>query len=108
MIYEQRVYRAMPGKLPQLMARFREHTLKLWERHGIRQAGFFTTVAGESSYDLTYFVAWESLAERERKWDAFLADPEWIAVRAKSEENGPLIGNITNQFLAPTDFSAVK
>jgi hypothetical protein len=108
MIYEQRVYRTPSGKLPNLLARFRDHTLKIWERHGIRQAGFFTTVIGASSNELTYYLAWESLAERERKWAAFATDPEWLAVRAETEKHGPIVDNIASQFLAPTDFSSVK
>jgi hypothetical protein len=108
MIYEQRVYRATPGKLPNLLARFRGHTLKIWERHGIRQAGFFTTVIGASNQELTYYLAWESLAEREAKWTAFASDPAWLAVRAETEKDGPIVDNIASQFLAPTDFSSVK
>ena len=108
MIYEQRLYQATPGKLPALLARFRNHTLKLWERHGIRQAGFFTTLIGASSNDLTYYLAWESMAEREQKWPAFATDPEWLAVKAETEKDGPIVDKVVSQFLAPTDFSAVK
>ena len=108
MIYEMRVYRCIPGRLPALLNRFATITLKLWEKHGIKQAGFFTTVVGESNQDLTYFVAWESLADREKKWAAFQADPEWIAKRAETEKDGPIVSNIVNQFLQPTAFSALK
>ena len=108
MIYETRVYRCLPGRLPALMKRFDTLTLKLWEKHGIKQAGFFTTLIGTSNTELTYFVAWESLAERDKKWNAFQADPEWITARAKTEEDGPIVGNIVNQLLVPTSFSAVK
>ncbi len=108
MIYELRVYRCMPGRLPALLERFETATLKLWERHGIRQAGFWTTLVGESSRDLTYLLAWESLAERETKWAAFTADPEWQAARAASEADGPIVENIASQFLKPTAFSALK
>jgi hypothetical protein len=65
LIYEMRVYRCLPNRMPALLRRFRDHTLKIWDRHGIKQAGFWTTVVGESASDLTYLVAWESLAERE-------------------------------------------
>ena len=75
MIYEMRQYRCVPGRLPALLKRFETITLKIWEKHGIRQAGFFTTLIGESNQELTYFLAWESLAERETKWGAFAADP---------------------------------
>src|SRR3954466_14587053 len=65
MIYEMRVYRCLPGRLPVLLKRFENLTLKLWEKHGIRPAGFFTTLIGESNHELTYMLAWESLGERE-------------------------------------------
>jgi NIPSNAP len=108
MIYESRVYRCIPGRLPALLKRFETVTLTLFEKHGIRQAGFFTTLIGESNQELTYFLAWESLAERETKWAAFQADPAWISARAKSEEDGQILANITSQLLLPTAFSAVK
>jgi NIPSNAP len=108
MIYETRVYRCVPGRLPALLKRFETITLKLWEKHGIKQAGFFTTLVGESNQELTYLLAWESLAERDKKWNAFQSDPEWITARAKTEEDGPIVGNIVNQLLLPTSFSSVK
>ena len=108
MIYELRVYRTLPGRLPALLARFETHTLRIWDRHGIRQAGFWTTLIGESASELTYLLAWESLAEREHKWTAFLADPEWQQVRADSEKDGPINLNMRNQILAPTAFSSVR
>ena len=86
MIYELRVYHCVPGRLPDLLKRFDTITLPLWEKHGIHQAGFWTTLVGESNQDLTYFLKWESLAEREAKMGKFGADPEWLAARAKTEE----------------------
>ncbi|MES2188347.1 MAG: NIPSNAP family protein [Pseudomonadota bacterium] len=108
MIYEQRIYRAVAGRLPQLLARLQTDTLPLWDKHGIRPVGFFTTLVGESSNDLTYLLAWESLAEREAKWNAFQADPEWKAKRTDSEKNGPLTANVMNSLLTPTAFSALQ
>ena len=108
MIYELRIYHCVPGRLPDLMKRFDTITLKLWEKHRIRQAGFWTTLVGESNQDLTYMLQWESLAEREAKFGAFGADPEWIAARAETEKNGPLVHSVNNQLLAPTSFSSVK
>lgn len=108
MIYELRIYDCLPGRLPALLKRFADHTLGIWDRHGIRQAGFFTTVVGEKSNRLTYFLAWESLAEREAKWAAFVADPAWHKARDDSERDGQIIDNISSQFLAPTAFSALK
>ena len=108
MIYELRVYTAMPGKLPKLVERFERDTLRIWDKHGIRQAGFWTTLVGESNQELYYLLAWESLAEREQKWNAFAADPEWLAKRAETEKDGAIVANVANQFLAPTAFSSVK
>ncbi|MGN6570536.1 MAG: NIPSNAP family protein [Pseudolabrys sp.] len=108
MIYEMRVYRAVPGRMPALLKRFETITLDLWKRHGIRQAGFWTTVVGESNQELTYMLAWESMGEREQKWNAFQSDPEWIAKRAETEKDGAIVANIANSILQPTSFSAVK
>jgi hypothetical protein len=108
MIHELRVYRCVPGRLPALLNRFQTITLAIWERHGIRQAGFWTTVIGESNLDLHYLLEWESLAERETKWAAFQADPEWIEKRAQTEADGPIVALVTNSILQPTAFSSVK
>ncbi|WP_442578963.1 NIPSNAP family protein [Mesorhizobium sp. ASY16-5R] len=108
MIYELRIYECLPGRLPALLKRFNDHTLSLWDKHGIRQAGFFTTLVGESNQHLTYLLAWESLAERETKWTAFATDPVWLRVRDESERDGQIVANISNQLLAPTGFSSVK
>lgn len=108
MIYELRVYRCLPGRMPALLNRFQTATLRIWQKHGIRQAGFWTTLVGESNHDLTYLVAWESLAEREQKWSAFQSDPEWIAAREASEKDGLIVANIVNSILQPTSFSSVR
>lgn len=108
MIYELRTYRAVPGRLPDVIARLRERILPIWARQGIRQSGFWTTLIGESDAHLIFLLAWESLAEREVKWQAFLDDPEWQKVRIDTESDGPIIANITNELLVPTDFSALK
>ena len=107
MIYEQRVYSAIPGKLPALLSRFSNHTLKIWVRHGIKQSGFWTVLVGDGNNDLHYLLVWESLADREKKWNACQADPEWIKARDDSEKDGPLIANIKSAFLRPTAFSAL-
>lgn len=108
MIYELRIYHCVPGRLPALLKRFDTITLKIWERHGIKQAGFWTVGIGESNQDLYYMLEWESLADREKKWDAFMVDPEWISARAKTEEDGPIVASLSNQMLLPTSFSSVK
>jgi len=100
MIYELRIYHCVPGRLPDLIKRFDTITLKLWDKHGIKQAGFWTTLVGDSNQDLTYFLKWESLAEREQKFGAFGADPmspyaDWTAFREFADSvtagTGPLV-----------------
>ena len=105
MIYEQRIYHAMPGWMADLLRRFEQVTVPIWERVEIRQVGFWTYAVGGSNHDLVYLLEWESMAEREQKWTAFQADPEWIEKRNQTEEEGPLISSISNAFLQPTKFS---
>jgi hypothetical protein len=108
MLHELRIYHCVPGRLPDLNKRFETITLGLWQKHGIRQAGFWTVLVGPSNQSLYYLLEWESLAEREQKWGAFVSDPEWIAKRAETERNGQIVERIENMFLAPTAYSKVR
>ena len=108
MIYELRIYRAVPGRMPALLKRFETKTLKIWERMGIRQVGFWTTVIGPSHLELVYLLAWDSMEERQRKWEEFQADPEWLQVWAESEKDGIIVGNVASSLLSPTKFSALQ
>jgi len=104
MVYELRVYRCMPGRRADLLARFRDHTMGFFRKHGMDVIGFWTTVVGEQD-DLIYIVRYESWADREKKWGALQADADWQRVRAKSEERGWLVEHIRTSLLAATDFS---
>jgi NIPSNAP len=108
MIYEVRVYSANPGRQPALLHLFEHHILKIWQRLGIRQVGFWTVMVGDGSNDLHGCVSWATLAEREEKWAAFEADPEWHRVRDAANKDGPILANIDVVFLKPTAFSALK
>ena len=108
MIYELRIYNCVSGRLPALLSRFENITLKLWEKHGIKQAGFWTTAIGENNNDLHYLLAWESLAEREAKWHAFATDPEWLSAKAETEKDGAIVASLSNRILQPTGFSSVQ
>lgn len=108
MIYELRVYHCAPGRLPDLNKRFETTTLKLWDKHGIRQVGFWTTYVGPSNQTLTYLLAWDSLAARETIWTAFSTDPEWLEKRAATEAAGAIVERIENTLLTPTAYSALK
>lgn len=108
MIHELRVYHCVPGRLPDLHRRFESAALRIWERHGIRPLGFWTTLVGPDHQALTYLLEWQSLAERERLWNAFATDPDWVAARAESEKNGPIVARVENQILAPTAYSKIR
>jgi NIPSNAP len=108
LIHELRIYRCMPGRLPDLNKRFESVTLKLWDKHGFRPVGFWTTVIGASNQDLTYLLEWKDLAERERLWAGFMADADWLKARAESEKSGPIVANITSSILQPTAFSKLR
>ncbi len=108
MIYELRIYHTVPGKLPALNARFQNHTLKMWEKFAIRQVGFWTPLIGDNNNDLYYILEWKDLAEREQKWNAFVANPDWLAIRAETEKDGPLVTHISNLILSPTAYSKMK
>ena len=105
MIYELRIYTAHPGKMAALQARFRNHTTKLFEKHGIKNVGYWTNVIGGRTDELWYMLSYESLAAREKAWASFGGDQEWLRVRAESEKDGPLVHHLRAQIMAPTDFS---
>ena len=108
MIYEYRVYEAVPGKLPAVEARFRDHTVKLFERHGIKNIGYWKNNIGDYSDRLIYIVAFESAEQRERAWASFRGDPEWQKVVAETEADGPIVARIFNSLLTSTDFSPLQ
>src|SRR6478736_4669464 len=108
MIHELRVHQAVRGQMAKLQARFRDQLPPIREKHGIRAIGFWTTLVGESSNQLTYILQWESLADLETKWMVFQNDPAWHKVRDESERDGPIVASINNQILTPTPFSALK
>ena len=108
MIYEYRVYEALPGKLPEIHARFRNHTVKLFEKHGFQNIGYWTAHVGDYSDRLIYIVAFENVEARERAWAGFRSDPEWHRVVAESEANGPIVARVFNTLLTPTDYSPLQ
>lgn len=108
MIVELRTYHCVPGRLPALHKRFINTALVIFERYGIEQIGFWTNLTGPTNQSLTYMLKWESLAEREAKWNAFQVDTEWNAKRTESEAEGMLIERVENHFMVPTSYSALR
>ncbi len=109
-VYELRTYIATPGKLEQLHARFRDHTCKLLPKHGMTLLGFWVPqeAAKGSENTLIYLVQHKSRSAAEASWKAFRTDPAWIAAKAESEKDGPLTVSVTEIFMNPTDYSALK
>ena len=104
--YELRIYQAAPGKLAQLLARFREHTTKLFDRHGMKNVAFWTAIdEPQKSNTLIYILEHPSREAAAANWKSFEDDPEWKSVRDKSEANGKLVEKVESTFLALTDFS---
>jgi hypothetical protein len=103
-----RTYIAMPGRLPDLHKRFAEITLGFFQKHGIRTVGFWTNELGGPSDQLIYLLAWESLADREKKWSAFIGDADRVARFAETERNGPLVRRLSAHILRPTPYSPMQ
>jgi hypothetical protein len=107
-VFELRVYITHPGKMPDLLTRFQNHTTKLFERHGMINVGYWLPVEEKDGNKLYYILKYKSRAAAEAAWKAFGADPEWIKVRTESEANGPIVARVESTFLTSTDFSAIK
>jgi hypothetical protein len=108
MLYELRHYDANSIRgLDTVVQRFAEHTIRIWDRFGIEPVGFWTVTVGAPAPRLTYLLAWEDLAQRQERWDAFSKDPEWLEIRAETNASagGNPIHTISNSILAPTDYS---
>jgi hypothetical protein len=108
-VYELRTYTAAEGKLPELLARFRNHTLRLFEKHGMKNVAYWVPIEGERSKDtLIYVLEHASSDAAEASWAAFRADPEWLKVKQASEANGPLITKVEGIYMKETDFSRLR
>jgi hypothetical protein len=106
-LFEYRRYEAVPGKLPALHRRFETITTGLFKKHGIGIVGFWDTVVGTTN-ELHYLLRFDDMAHREKAWDAFQSDPDWISARAETERNGPLVARVHNQFWRATDYSPMR
>lgn len=111
-VFEMRTYYASPGKLEALHARFRDHTTKLFEKHGMTNVGYWVPIDGQtgaaSGNTLVYILSYPSLEARKKSWDDFQNDPAWKSVKETSEKDGKLVDKVDSVFLSPTDYSAIK
>ncbi|HET6177646.1 MAG TPA: NIPSNAP family protein [Candidatus Sulfotelmatobacter sp.] len=105
-VYELRVYHTAAGKMGDLLTRFREHTIALFNRHGMKSVAYWTPIEEpEKSNTLIYILQHPSREAATANWKAFQDDPEWKSVHDKSEVNGKLVDKVDSTFLALTDFS---
>lgn len=108
-VYELRTYTTHEGKLEDLHKRFRDHTNRLFVKHGMRLVGYWTPMDEPASENtLIYILAHDSREAAQKSFEAFRADPEWKEAYAKSHENGPIVEKVVSTFLTPTDYSPLK
>ncbi len=108
-VFELRTYTAGPGKLEALQARFRDHTVALFEKHGMTNVGYWVPADPPRSEDtLVYLLAHESREAAAQSWERFRKDPAWTAAKKASEVDGRLAVKVESVFLEPTDFSALE
>ena len=108
-VFELRTYTSPEGRLDDLLARFRDDTMRIFEKHGMENVGYFVpTDAPASANTLVYVLAHDSRDAATKSWEAFRADPEWKAVTERTQANGPIVSNVVSVFLEATDFSPMK
>ena len=108
-VFELRTYTAPDGKLPLLQKRFRDHTLRIFEKHGMKNVGYWVpqdTPAKENT--LIYVISHASRDAAKKSWADFAADPEWKKVSAESQVDGPIVSKVVSVFMDATDYSPIK
>jgi hypothetical protein len=108
-VFELRTYTSPEGRLGDLLARFRNDTLRIFEKHGMENVGYWVPAdAPASANTLIYILAHDSREAATKSWADFQADPEWRAVRERTQANGPIVSKVESVFLESTDFSPLK
>jgi hypothetical protein len=108
-VFEIRTYTTLPGRLDALQARFRDHTTKLFEKHGMTNVGYWTPAdEPRSTNTLVYILSHASRDAAKMSWDDFINDPEWHKARDASEKDGPIVEKIESMYLNATDYSPLK
>ena len=108
-LFEMRTYIAPEGKLESLHKRFRDHTTKLFEKHGMTNIGYWTPTEGDAAKNtLVYILAYPSKEAKDASWKAFISDPVWKKAQMESEKDGKLVEKVTSVILTPTDYSEIK
>ncbi len=108
-VFELRTYKATPGNLENLLARFRDHTMRIFEKHGMTNVGYWVPTDPEEAEDtLVYLLKHDSMAAATASWRAFATDPEWARVNEESNRNGAILDSVVRKYMTATDFSQMK
>ena len=108
-VYELRTYTATPGNLDNLHARFRDHTIRIFENHGMKIVGFWSPLSEDDADDtLIYVLEHASQEAANASWQAFGQDPEWKSVSEASNANGPILAGVERRYMSATDYSPIK
>ncbi len=108
-VYELRIYTTLEGKLPALLARFRDHTVALFQKHGMENVGYWVPADPPKSQNtLYYLLRHKSREAATASWAAFRKDPDWIKAQKESEAGGKIVDKTESVFMSPTDFSKLK
>lgn len=105
-VFEMRTYYCHPGRLEALNKRFREHTNRLFVKHGMELVGYWMPI--DKPDVLVYVLAYPSRAAAVKAWAGFRGDPEWNTARTASEADGPIVLKVESVYMSPTDYSAIK
>ena len=108
-VFELRTYQATPGNLGNLHARFRDHTIRIFRKHGMEIVGFWSPTSEEERDDiLVYLLAHDSQDAADASWQAFGSDPEWTSVAEESNKNGQILAGVERKYMVATDYSPMK
>jgi hypothetical protein len=108
-VFELRTYTAPEGKLGELQARFRNHTIRIFDKHGMKSVGYWTPQdAPLAQNTLIYILQHPSREAAKKNWAEFQADPEWQKVSTESQVNGRIVSNVVSVFMDPADFSPIR
>jgi hypothetical protein len=107
-VYELRTYTVVQGRMPAMLKRFRDHTTKLFEKHGMQNIGYWNPEGKDGETKLIYLLAHDSKEAAAKSWEGFRSDPDWIKVRDASEADGKIVEKVDSVYMKPTDFSKLK
>ncbi len=108
MLYEIRIHHAAPDRREAMLNRFQNQIMPLYQKHGVKVIGAWTYTVGDPTDQLSVIYQWDDMPNRNDGWGKVENDPEWAAIRAETERDGPIVSRIEAHMLKPTDFSPLQ